>query len=112
VIEASLAKVARMKMEAAMSAGAGMMGGMRRGGAGAGDGARGFGGFFQEDAEAKGLHDAIDNNAPTAQVKVAMARLREARKQKQADLIKAQEDLRRLLTTRQEATLILAGMLD
>jgi hypothetical protein len=45
-------------------------------------------------------------------LKAAIARFREARRQKQADLLKAQEELRNLLTIRQEATLILAGMLD
>jgi Spy/CpxP family protein refolding chaperone len=58
------------------------------------------------------LQKAVESNASTVQVKEAVAKLREARKQKQADLVKAQEELRKVLTTRQEAKLILAGMLD
>jgi hypothetical protein len=113
VIEERLAKVARMKMETMFSAGAGMMGGMRRGGGnGQGGGMRGFPGFGQPDADVENLQKAVESNASTVQVKEAVAKLREARKQKQADLVKAQEELRKVLTTRQEAKLILAGMLD
>jgi hypothetical protein len=113
VIEERLAKVSKLRMESTINSGAGMMGGMRRGGGGGqGGGMRGFGNLFQQDADTKNLQDAVDNNSPTTQVKAAMTKLREARKQKQAELAKAQEELRKVLTTRQEATMILAGMLD
>ena len=112
VIAERLSKVARMKMEAMFSAGAGMMAGMRRGGNGQGPGFRGLANFAQPDANVDNLQKALDGNATTAQVKEALAKLRDARKQKEAELAKAQADLRSVLTTRQEAALVLAGMLD
>ena len=112
VIAERLSKVARMKMEAMFSAGAGMMAGMRRGGTGQGPGFRGLANFAQPDANVDNLQKALDGNAQTAQIKEALTKLREARKQKEAELAKAQADLRAVLTTRQEATLVLAGMLD
>jgi len=115
VIEGRLTKVARMKMESMFSAGMGMMGGMRRGGGDngpAGGGFRGFAGLFPSDPDVEILQKAIESNAPSAQIQSALAKLREARKQKQAELAKAQADLRSVLTTRQEAALVVAGMLD
>jgi Spy/CpxP family protein refolding chaperone len=41
-----------------------------------------------------------------------MTKLRESRKQKQEELVKAQADLRSVLTVRQEAVMVLAGMLE
>jgi hypothetical protein len=112
IISERLSKVSRMKMEAMMSAGAGMMAGMRRGGNGQGGGFRGFPGFSQTDPDAESLQKALESKVPTAEIKTALAKLRDARKQKAADLAKAQADLRSVLTMRQEATLVLAGMLD
>jgi hypothetical protein len=66
----------------------------------------------QPDPSADSLRNAIDNNAPNAQVKAALDKFRDSRKQKQAELSKAQEDLRSVLTVRQEAALVLGGMLD
>jgi hypothetical protein len=112
VIAERLSKVSRMKMEAMVSAGAGMMSGMRRGGGGQGPGFRGLAAFSQPDANVDNLQKALDGHATTSQVKEALAKLRDARKQKEAELAKAQADLRSVLTTRQEAALVLAGMLD
>jgi len=112
VIEERLAKVVRVKMET-MFSGMGMMGGMRFGGGGnAGRGFRGFPGFGQPDPDAENLQKSVDDNAPAAQIKSALAKLRDARKQKQAELAKAQNELRQVLTMRQEARLVLAGILD
>lgn len=111
VIQDRLQKVLRLKMEAALSGGAGMMAGMRRNG-GNGPGFRTFQGMSQPDPSADSLRNALDANAPNAQLKAAMDKLRDSRKQKEAELSKAQEDLRSVLTVRQEATLVLAGMLD
>ena len=115
VIEERLTKVARMKMEAMFSAGMGMMGGMRRGGGENGPGGGGFRGFaslFPTDPDVETLNKAVESNAPAAQIQSALSKLREARKQKQAELAKAQAELRSVLTTRQEAALVVAGMLD
>ena len=116
IIEERLLKVVRARMETMFSGGMGMMGGMRFGGRGggnnAGGGFRGFPGFGQPDPDAENLQKTIESNAPTAQIKSALAKLREARKQKQAELAKTQEELRKVLTMRQEATLVLSGILD
>lgn len=103
---------------AMMADGGGMMGGMR-GGFGGGGGAGGPGGgggfarmFGKPSPESTALQDAVNNNAPAAQIKTLMTKFEEVRKQKQAALAKAQEDLRSVLTTRQEAVALLGGLLN
>ena len=115
IIEERLSKVARLKMGTMFSGGAGMMRMFRRGGdtgGGGSGGMRRFPGMGEPDPDTDGLQKALDGDATTAQVKAALAKLRDARRQKQAELSRAQEDLRGVLTMRQEATLVLAGMLD
>ena len=91
-----------------------------RGGRGGGDsssgdqgGRRGFrGGFGGEPSkEAEALQKAIDGKAPKAELKEALAKYVESRKDKQTDLEKAQADLRKVLSVRQEAIASLAGLL-
>jgi hypothetical protein len=87
---------------------------MRRGGGG-GDNAQGGrrGGFFGPPSpEAEALQKAIDDNAPAAQVKAMLEKYRAAQKDKQAKLTQAQEDLRKVLTSRQEAQATLLGLLN
>ena len=112
VIQERLQKVLSLKMQAMFSGGAGMFGGMRRNGGGGGQGFRGFQGMAQPDPSADSLRNALDNGAPNAQVKAALDKLRDSRKQKAAELLKAQDDLRSVLTVKQEAALVLGGMLD
>jgi Spy/CpxP family protein refolding chaperone len=91
------------------------MGMMRRGGGGGGDNAQGGrrGGFFGAPSpEAEALQKAIDDNAPAAQVKALLEKYRAARKDKEAKLAQAQEDLRKVLTARQEAQAALLGLLN
>jgi len=64
------------------------------------------------DPSADALSKAIDDGAPIAEVKVDMARVRQAHKAKQADLARAQADLQSVVTIRQEAILLRDGMLD
>ncbi|HLX71730.1 MAG TPA: hypothetical protein VKV04_19120 [Verrucomicrobiae bacterium] len=111
VIQDRLSKVLHLKMQSMLSGGAGMWGGMRRNG-GNGPGARMFQGLSQPDPSADSLRNALDNSAPNAQVKAALDKFRDSQKQKEAELAKAQEDLRSVLTVRQEAALVLAGMLN
>src|SRR5260370_33205555 len=93
--------------------------GMFRGGRGGGDnggdqGGRprgGFGGFGTPSPEAEALQKAIDSKASNSELKAALAKFLEARKSKQADLEKAQADLRKVLTLRQEAAASLMGLL-
>jgi hypothetical protein len=92
--------------------GAGAM--MRRRNGGNGDnaqgGRRGF--FGAPSPEAEALQKAIDDNVPPAQVKSLLEKYREARKAKEAKLTQAQEDLRKVLTSRQEAEAALLGLLN
>jgi Spy/CpxP family protein refolding chaperone len=47
-----------------------------------------------------------------AEVNAALAKVRAARKQRQADLTQAQSELRKVLTPTQAAVLVARGMLD
>lgn len=85
-----------------------------QGGPGGGDNNRGrgpggFGGTPNPDAEA--FSKAVQNKAPTDELKQRMARVREARKNAEAKYDKAADDLRQVLTVRQEATLVAVGLL-
>lgn len=90
-------------------------GGPRRGGAdnagGGGDQAQRRGPMGQSSPEADALQKAIDAKAPKAEVKAALDKFVAARKEKQAELEKAQEELRKVLTSRQEAIATLNGLL-
>jgi hypothetical protein len=86
------------------------MGMMRRGGGGGGDNAQG--GRRGSSPEAEALQKAIDDNAPPAQVKSLLEKYRAARKDKEARLTQAQEELRKVLTARQEAQAALLGLLN
>ena len=70
----------------------------------------GFGGTPSPEAEA--LQKAIDDNAPTAQIKAALAKYKASQKAKQAKLVQAQENLRKVLTIKQEAQATLLGLVD
>lgn len=116
VLEPKIQKVTEARMQAMSGMGRGMFGG-RRGGPPGGDnsndqGQRPRGPFGQPPSpEAETLQKAIDAKAPKAEIKAALAKYVESRKAKQADLEKAQEDLRKVLTARQEAIATLNGLL-
>ena len=74
-----------------------------------GGGNRRFGGNPSPELEA--LDRAIDAKATKDELKAAIAKLQETRKAKQADLEKAQADLRKVLTTKQEAVATSLGLL-
>ena len=90
-------------------------GGGRRGGdnGGGGDqgGRRGFGGGTPS-PEVESLQKAIEAKAPADELKAKLAKVREARKQKEANLAKAQDELRKVLSVRQEASAVLMGLLQ
>jgi len=95
---------------------AGLGGGMRgmfgrnRGGDNGGDqGQRRFGPPPSPEAEA--LQRAIDGKASNSELKAAITKYVEYRKTKQAELEKAQAELRKVLTLRQEAILTSDGLL-
>jgi hypothetical protein len=60
---------------------------------------------------AETLQRAINEKASNADLKTAAAQYMAARKARQADLEKAQEELRMVLTQRQESIALLAGLL-
>jgi hypothetical protein len=87
-------------------------GGDRGGSDNGGDQNRTRGGLFgQPLPEADALEKAIDAKASNSELKAATAKLVEARKAKQAELEKAQNDLRKVLSIRQEAIATAAGLL-
>jgi hypothetical protein len=79
------------------------MGGRGRGGPG--------GGNNNVNPEADALQKAIDAKASNAELKAAVAKVTEARKTSQAELEKAQLELRKVLTVRQEAIATSIGLL-
>jgi len=59
------------------------------------------------------LRTTIDNkSASSEEIGKKLTALREAREKAKADLVAAQKDLKELLTQRQEATLVMMGMLE
>lgn len=67
--------------------------------------------FGAPSPEAEALQKTIDAKAPKAEIKAALEKYAAARKVKQAELEKVQADLRKVLTTRQEALATLNGLL-
>lgn len=78
--------------------------------AGGRGGAGRFGG--QADPEADALRAAITDKLPDAEIKSRLGHLRDARKQNEAKIEQAREDLRAVLSVRQEAVLVMAGLLN
>ena len=89
--------------------------GFGRGGRGGGDnndrGGRGGGFFGTPSPEAEALQKAIDAKAANSEIKAALAKYEAARKAKLAALEKAQAELRKVLTPRQEAIAAMNGLL-
>lgn len=90
----------------------GMMGAFRppggdNAGGGQGRGAR-FGGEPSPEEEA--LAQAIESKASKEQLKTAMAKYREARKASEEKLVKAQDDLKAVLSVPQEAVALRMGL--
>jgi hypothetical protein len=64
-------------------------------------------------AEAMALRTAVENeNTPNEELKAKLDALREFRKKASAELEILREDLRKVLTVRQEAALVSAGILE
>ena len=89
-------------------------GGRNRGGAQGGQqpgGGRG-GMFGQTSPEQDALQKALDDNAPSAQIKDLLTKYKASQKVKQAKLEAAQADLKAVLTTKQEAQAYLLGLVN
>jgi len=96
-------------------AGMGRMFGRNRGGQNGGQGGPGGGrgGMFgQASPEQEALQKALDDDAPAAQVKDLLAKYKASQKAKQAKLEAAQEDLKKVLTSKQEAQAFLLGLVN
>ncbi len=112
IISERIEKVTAARREVGGRAGFGGFGGGGRGGGPGGPGGGGRGGFGGEPSpEAQALQTAIENNASADDIKSKLAKYRESQKEKEANLAKTQEDLRKVLTGKQEATAVLAGLL-
>lgn len=82
------------------------------GGPGGGGGGRGFGGFGGTPApETEALQKAVESGTPS-EIKAKIEALRSARTKKEAELKEAREKLRKVVTAKQEAQLVLRGTLD
>jgi Spy/CpxP family protein refolding chaperone len=113
VIEPRIQKVMDAQREARFGGGMRMFfgrGGRGPGGPGGGGGGRGFG--PEPSQAAQELQNALESKDSTDTIKAKLTAYREERAQKQAALQKAQEDLKKVLTVKQEAALVLAGMLE
>ena len=111
IISPRLLKVVQLQMQERTAGMATMF--RPRGGGPGGGGMRRLGAFGGEPNPAEeALQKALDGNAPIAEIKAALAKVRESRKQRLADRIKAQADLRDVLSLRQEAVLVIGGMLE
>jgi hypothetical protein len=102
-------KVMDAQRDARSSGMARLFGGRNRGGQGGGRGGM-FGGTPSPEAEA--LQKAVDDNSPAAQIKDLLAKYQASQKAKHDKLIAAQNDLRAVLTTKQEAQATLLGLID
>jgi hypothetical protein len=91
----------------ATAAGGGFRGGQGGQGGGGGRGGRGAAASPEQDA----LRQAITDNLPDAEIKSRLAHLRDVRKANEEKLTKAQEELRAVLSVRQEAVAVMAGLL-
>ena len=120
-------KVIQPKVEKVMTAqresrsggfGFGGFGGGGRGGAGGGGGGGGGGGADRQPTTAVGkasqdLRTTLeDKNAAPETISKKLATLREAREKARKDVADAQKDLKEILTQRQEAVLVINGMLE
>jgi hypothetical protein len=72
----------------------------------------GFGFMGTPSPEYTALQDAINNNAPDEQVKDLLTKYKASQDVKQAKLKTAQDNLRAVLSVKQEATATLMGLLD
>jgi len=102
-IEPLVTKIMDAQRDARMGLSFGFGG--RRGGGGGG----GFSGDPTPEGDA--LQKAMDSKASPDDLKAKLAKFRDARKAKETALEKAQDDLRKALTPRQEVAAVLGGLL-
>ncbi len=114
LIAARIAKVSELRRGAAGAGGFGAFGG--RGGPPGGGGDRGPGGGRGPgpgggSPEMTALSSAVRDKLPDAEIKSRLDRVREVRKDNEGKLTRAQEELRAVLSVRQEAVAVVFGLL-
>jgi len=107
-IEPRVQKVMELRRESFSGMGRGFFG---RGSRGGDQDQQRRGMFGAPNPAAEALQKAIDSKASKAEMKAALEKYIASRKEKQAEMEKAQDDLRKLLTPRQEAIATLNGLL-
>jgi hypothetical protein len=114
-LEPLVTKVTELRRDSMSGMGRGMFGRGPRGGdnpPGGDQNQQRRGGMFGvPNPAADALQKAIDSKASKAELKTALDKYQASRKEKQAQLEKAQDELRKVLTTRQEALATLNGLL-
>lgn len=111
LISERIEKVNTARMSLAARGGFGFGGG-RGGGPGGQGGGGGRGGMFGEvSPEQEALQKAVESNAPAEEIKTKLAKFRASQKDKEAKLATAQDELRQVLSAKQEATAVLLGLL-
>ena len=124
VLQPKIEKVMTAQRQSSGGRGMGMLfggGGGRRGG-GDGGGGGGGGGVArggpggQDDSpvaqKARDLQQSIENNANADELKAKLTALRDARAKAREQLTQAQAELKELLTAKQEASLVVMGLLE
>lgn len=118
LIAERITKVAELRRSAPGGPGMMMMMGRGPGGGGPGgpgreEGGGGRGGFRPGggSAEMTALASALRDKLPDAEIKSRLDRVRDQRKDNEAKLARAQDELRAVLTVRQEAMAVMAGLL-
>ena len=114
-IEPLITKVMEAQRDALSGMGRGFFGRGRGGRGGGNDGnnsgeprRRGFG--PEPSAADQALEKAIDSNASKDELKTAMAKVRSEKKDKESKLTSAQEELKKVLSTKQEAVALTLGL--
>ena len=110
VIESRIKKISdsRFGVGRGMGGPGGQAGQAGQGGQG---GRQGRGGFGQANPDAEVLQTALDSGASADDIKVKLTAYRAAAKVKEGQLEKAQDELRQLLSVKQEARAVLLGLL-
>ena len=118
LISERIAKVAELRRSAPGGPGMMMMMGRGPGGGGPGGPGRDEGGSARGglrpgggSAEMTALASALRDKLPDAEIKSRLDRVRDQRKDGEAKLARAQDELRAVLTVRQEAMAVMAGLL-
>ncbi len=99
-------------MTARQEVGMGGMGRMFGGGRGGQGGGNRGGMFGQPSPEQEALSKALEDNAPSAQIKDLLAKYKASQKVKQAKLEAAQAELKAVLNTKQEAEAVLLSLVN